>query len=414
MNERLCRNCGCPRGLAAHIGCACIPGWLWGLSEARQAVQNKDADALIRLVRRHTTLSQHALARLTGVSQAMISNIISHKPGLKSIDRIHQALEGLGAWDHPAFSPEPSPPRQCDSAWEPPASADTGTVSWLSSELQRLERDYDVLPSASVLAEAGQLHGALIRTSTRSASQLHMLLGLRGRSALLMGQLVWDASHRKDGSTAAMYLNEAVLAAQESRDRTVAAKALLRRAFIPLYSSGGDLHEALASAQRASHAAEGHPATQASVALHISEAHARMGNRAEAEHHLDAADTYAQQADLDSDEWSGRRLRMAGSIYLALNCPDRAQALLEQAVPLLQGRVKSQAIVVANLALAHIRQRRPDHAVQSLQQALGMVESTRAGGALSLVATASRELRPWRREPWVADVHDRLFTFLAS
>ncbi|WP_019608880.1 helix-turn-helix transcriptional regulator [Nocardiopsis sp. CNS-639] len=376
-------------------------------------MQAKDVDALIRLVRRHTDLSQHALARMTWVSQAMISNIISHKPGLKSIDRIHRALEGLGAWDHVAFSPQLSRSQQRGPVREPLAS-DTGTVGWLSSELQRLERDYDVLPSASVLAEAGQLHGALIRTSTSSASQLHTLLGLRGRSALLMGQLVWDASHRKDGSTAAMYLNEAVLAAQESRDRTVAAKALLRRAFIPLYSSGGDLHEALASAQRASHAAEGHPATQASVALHISEAHARMGNRAEAEHHLDAADTYAQRADLDTDEWSGRRLRMAGSIYLALNCPDRAQALLEQAVPLLHGRVKSQAIVVANLALAHIRQRRPDHAVQSLQQALGMVESTRAGGALPLVATASRELRPWRREPWVADVHDRLFTFLAS
>ncbi|NKY96737.1 helix-turn-helix domain-containing protein [Nocardiopsis alborubida] len=372
-----------------------------------------DAAEVIRQLRRRVPgLKQWALARMCGVHQSTISRVERGRP----LDRnlAHTALEGLGAWDHAPLSPQSPPSQQRDPVWKPLASADTDTVGWLSSELQRLERDYDVLPSASVLAEAGQLHGALIRTSTRSASQLHMLLGLRGRSALLMGQLVWDASHRKDGSTAAMYLNEAVLAAQESRDRTVAAKALLRRAFIPLYSSGGDLHEALASAQRASHAAEGHPATQASVALHISEAHARMGNRAEAEHHLDAADTYAQQADLDTDEWSGRRLRMAGSIYLALNCPDRAQTLLEQAVPLLHGRVKSQAIVVANLALAHIRQRRPDHAVQSLQQALGMVETTWAGGALPLVATASRELRPWRREPWVADIHDRLFTFLAS
>ncbi len=412
MGTAICGNCGRPRQASVPL-CECVPAWFWTEPQVARAVAETDAAAVIRQLRRRVpALKQWAIARMCGVHQSTISRVERGRP----LDRnlAHTALEGLGAWDHTPLSPQPPPPQQSDPLWKPWTSADTSTVSWLSSELQRLERDYDVLPSASVLAEAGQLHGALIRTSTSSASQLHTLLGLRGRSALLMGQLVWDASHRKDSSTAAMYLNEAVLAAQESRNRTVAAKALLRRAFIPLYSSGGDLHEALASAQRASHAAEGHPATQASVALHISEAHARMGNRAEAEHHLDAADTYAEQADLDSDEWSGRRLRMAGSIYLALDRPDRAQALLEQAVPLLDGRVKSQAIVVANLALAHIRQRRPDHAVQSLQQALGMVETTRAGGALPLVATASRELRPWRREPWVADVHDRLFIFLAS
>lgn len=407
-----CANCGRSRGTTV-TGCTCIPDWFWDEPQVSRAVAETDAAEVIRQLRRRVPgLKQWAIARMCGVHQSTISRVERGRP----LDRnlAQAALEGLGAWDHTPLPPQPSLSQRLDPVWKPLLSADTGTVDWLSSELQRLELDYDVLPSASVLAEAGQLHSTITRTSTNSASQLHTLLSLRGRSALLMGQLVWDASHRQDGSTAAMYLNEAILAAQESKDRAIAAKALLRRAFIPLYSSGGNLHEALASAQRASHAAEGHPATQASVALHISEAHARMGNRVEAEYHLDAADAYAQQADLDADEWSGRRLRMAGSIYLALDRPGHAQALLEQAVPLLDGRAKSQAIVVANLALAHIRQRHPEQAVQSLQQVLDMVESTRAGGALPLVATASRELRPWRQEPWVADVHDRLFTFLAS
>lgn len=98
----LCRNCGRPQGAQNGSGCGCIQAWLWELPEARRAIELKDADALIRLVRRHTNLSQHALARMAGVSQPMISNIISHKQGLKNIDRIEQALEGLGAAHRPA------------------------------------------------------------------------------------------------------------------------------------------------------------------------------------------------------------------------------------------------------------------------------------------------------------------------
>ncbi|OLL81589.1 hypothetical protein Ae168Ps1_3995c [Pseudonocardia sp. Ae168_Ps1] len=43
-----------------------------------------------------------------------------------------------------------------------------------------------------------------------------------------------------------------------------------------------------------------------------------------------------------------------------------------------------------------------------------MVETTRGGGGVNIVFRACQELRPWRSEPDVDDVHDRLLMLMAS
>jgi hypothetical protein len=70
--------------------------------------------------------------------------------------------------------------------------------------------------------------------------------------------------------------------------------------------------------------------------------------------------------------------------------------------------------VLGNLTLAYIRQNEIDAAVATLTEAIAELEETRGGGGLNLVFRAARELRSWRQEQIVADVHDRLFALMAT
>src|SRR5205814_3653736 len=103
--------------------------------------------------------------------------------------------------------------------------------------------------------------------------------------------------------------------------------------------------------------------------------------------------------------------RMMGSCYLSLDQPARAQAILERSANAMQSRQKSTAIILGNLSLAHIRQKNLDAAVMTLHSAIDVVEAIRAGGGLTVVVKAARELTQWqRREARVDEIRDRLLT----
>jgi hypothetical protein len=106
--------------------------------------------------------------------------------------------------------------------------------------------------------------------------------------------------------------------------------------------------------------------------------------------------------------------RLAGSCYLFLDLPDRAQPILEETARALAAKKKSQAIALANLSLALIRQRKLDEAASTMHRAIDAVELTRGGGGLNLVFAAGRELREWRDEVWVQDINDRLLALMAA
>lgn len=75
---------------------------------------------------------------------------------------------------------------------------------------------------------------------------------------------------------------------------------------------------------------------------------------------------------------------------------------------------KSRAIVLGNLALACIRQRKLDEAAVHLGHAITVIEQTWGGGGLTVTFTAGRELLPWRSEPVVQDAYDRLLSLMAA
>ena len=71
-----------------------------------------------------------------------------------------------------------------------------------------------------------------------------------------------------------------------------------------------------------------------------------------------------------------------------------------------------KAIILGNLALAHVRQHDIEQAATVLHRAIDLLEVSRGGGGLNVVSAAVRELRPWRHEPLAQDVNERLLTLM--
>ena len=106
--------------------------------------------------------------------------------------------------------------------------------------------------------------------------------------------------------------------------------------------------------------------------------------------------------------------RFAGACYLSLGKNYAAATLLADTAARLHDRQKSRAIVLGNLALAHVRQGDVDAAAGALHQAIDLTAQTRGAGGLSLVFKATRELAPWRQAPVVQHVHDRVHDLITA
>jgi hypothetical protein len=152
--------------------------------------------------------------------------------------------------------------------------------------------------------------------------------------------------------------------------------------------------------------------------LHVAEAHAMRQQRQDCEQALTAAEHHLNRID-DTDEaavlFTPTDLsRMTGSCYLFLGEPRRAAVHLTDCLRQADRGTKAAAVAAANLALAHARQRNVDEAVESLHQALDVVETTHGSGGLTVAFTAGRALSPWRDHLAVQQVHDRLLTLMAA
>jgi transcriptional regulator with XRE-family HTH domain len=301
-----------------------------------------------------------------------------------------------------------------------PASADFVTIAHLRQQVEQLDEQYVHLPSTALLADAGQYLGQVRFLATHAARSRvrRELYAVEAEAAILMGQLVWDASQRRDHASARTYLDQAITAARQVRDPVSEGLALLRKAMVALYGEKNP-NEGLALAQLAAATTEQVSAVLTGLALlHMAEAHAMLGELPACETALAAAETHLGRIDdMDAaiDLYSETQLgRMAGSCYLFLEDSRRAQGLLEATASSLSDGSKSQAIVLGNLALALIRQRNLDEAAGRLHEAIDVIEQNWGGGGLNILFEAGRELRPWRALPVVQGIHDRMLTLMAS
>jgi transcriptional regulator with XRE-family HTH domain len=303
---------------------------------------------------------------------------------------------------------------------ENPVNADMITVTQLRDQVQQLDRTYDTAPSTSLLADTGQCLGqvSFLRTRTTTGRAQRELHAVEAQASTLMGQLVWDASQRRDHATACAYFDKAVAAAQLIGDPNAEGLAFLRKSFVALYGDENP-HTGLALT---SHTAEitkraSHVLTGLGL-LHAAEAHAMLGQRADCERTLAEAERQFEQINIGDSAlalFSPTQLgRLAGSCYLYLRDPKHAQPILEQAASHLGDRSKSHAIVLGNLALANILEHKIDEATAALHAAINVVEQTRGGGGLNIVFKAGRELRPWQQDTAVQDVYDRLHSLMVA
>jgi transcriptional regulator with XRE-family HTH domain len=93
-----------------------------------------------------------------------------------------------------------------------PGNADLVTVAQLRREVQQLDEQYVMVPSSSLLADAGQALGQVrfLAANAANGRVRRELYAVEAEAAILMGQLVWDASQRRDHASARLYFNQAM------------------------------------------------------------------------------------------------------------------------------------------------------------------------------------------------------------
>jgi len=336
----------------------------------------------------------------------------------RATDEQRDRFEGaVGA----SAEPRPSPPwGGRDRRRSAPGVLGLVDVAQMRDEVRSLTAAYDITPSVSLLAPAARRQAQItdLRTQAPHGPVRRELYAAEAEASTLMGQLVWDASQRRDHAMTGQYFEHAVGLARQIHDPVAEAHAVLRQSFVALY---GRLDPAagLALADRAASLSRVRSLVLEGLALlHVAEAHGMLGDRTACERALDDAQTcFDERSDLDvvADYYSPTQAgRLAGSCYLSLGLPERAEVLLSATARAIAGEQKVSALVMGNLGLAHIRQRQLEAAVASLHAAIDELERTRGGAGLNVVFTAGRELSTWRSEPPVHEIHDRMLALVAT
>ncbi|MFJ2006702.1 helix-turn-helix transcriptional regulator [Streptomyces chartreusis] len=305
-------------------------------------------------------------------------------------------------------------------ALENPASADLMVVAYLHERLRQLDESYDQEASTALLGRAGQLHGQVkfLRENAGNPRVRRALYEVEADSATCMGQLVWDVSQRRDHQAPLSYFQEAVDAARHVRDPSIEAYATLRMAYVALYGEKNPQRGATLAQQAADVATLVSPSLTGLSLLHVAEGHAMTGATTQCEAALRKAEHQFDRVHPDDvaapyytvNEYN----RLAGSCYLFLGLPERAEPILRMTTRALAAKKKSQAIALGNLTLALIRQWKLDEAASAMHRTIDAVELTRGGGGLNLAFAAGRELRQWRQEPWAQEINDRLLALMAG
>ena len=381
---------------AAAREAGCSKGYLSNAANGRRALTPRVAGGLDRVFGTDGTFAAHASVPPPDSGQASATQ---GRPG--AITR-QDLQERLG------------------HALAHPSGADLIVVAHLREQVRRIDERYDRSPAAALIAETGECLSkiGLLSTHARRADVRRDLRAAEAEAATLMGQLVWDASQRRDQTTALAYYDRAAAAARQREDRAAEGLALLRTSMVALYGHK-DPRAGLAACQHTAEIADGASSVLAGLALlHAAEAHAMLGERQPCEKALAAADRRFGQISPDDpaiDLYSPAQPgRLAGSCYLFLGDTRRAALVLEAAAQQLQDRSKAEAIIQGNLALAFISQSRADEAAAALHKAIDVIEATWSGGGLTIVFSAARQLRRWQRLTTVREVSDRLLALMAS
>ncbi|NEB95904.1 helix-turn-helix domain-containing protein [Streptomyces bauhiniae] len=381
-----------------------------------------------QLVRRRRALgfTQETLAEALGVERSTVrrwesgdsSPLPFQRPRLARLLRVNaEELEDLMAV---ASATTSSGRERVGYALRHPSGVDLTVAAELRSEMERLMERYDAVPSATLLAEAGQQLSKVgfLAEEAPAGRVRRELCSLQADAAMLMGQLAWDASQRRDHASARAYYEQSLEVARHLRDPATEGQALLRICYVALYGANDHRQglelalQAVRTTSRTSHALTG------LALLHAAEAHAFLGESGACEGALSRAEKYLGCAD-GTDAAHGMFTathfgRLAGSCYLSLRMFDKAQQLLQDTASGMRGPRKSRAIVLGNLTLTAIRRGDLEAALVAFNDAVDELQGTRGGGGMNVIFRAARELRAWRDESAVHEAQDRLLALMEA
>ncbi|KOV83119.1 helix-turn-helix transcriptional regulator [Nocardia sp. NRRL S-836] len=301
-----------------------------------------------------------------------------------------------------------------------PAKVDFAAAAELRDRVAELNLRYDSERSTALLAEAGQALGEarlLLEHAQRYGVRRDLLVA-EAEASILMGQLVWDVSQRRGHDESHGHFACATKAARQINDPILEGVALLRTSYLKLYGNK-DPRSGLALTLSAEDAARGRSPVLAGLAsLHAAEAHAMRGERRACDDSLGRAQQQFERTSPDepaADMFSETHYdRLAGSCHLRLKDAKKAKPALERVAAQSSSRSKSRSIVLANLSVAHLLEQDLHTAAATLHLAIDLVEGTWGGGGINVVFDAARQMRPWRKEPVVDQVYDRLLTVMAA
>jgi hypothetical protein len=295
---------------------------------------------------------------------------------------------------------------------------DLQSVAYLRAQaLDLIKQNEAMASSTSLLPQAAERveQVTLLREHAPLGRVRQELYRVEAQSATLLGRLVWDVSGQRDHATAARYYDQAIAAASNVKEGWAESFPRTFQRFNPIYTGTTDLRTGLELAERASARAEdGSSRVVAGWSLAFTaEAHALAGEERKAKLTLDRADFHLSKAAPD-DPMFGVFAReqlggFVGACHLHLGDPRGAQiALQESAQRLVAGKEKHKSVILGDVSTALVLQGDPEQASAVLHQAIDLVELTGTGAGKRRVFAAGRQLGPWRNEPFVQQVQDRL------
>jgi hypothetical protein len=303
-----------------------------------------------------------------------------------------------------------------------PRSVDLPTVAYLRATALDLHKRYEARPSTSLLPpSARQLEQVTLLGEHAPDGRVCRELALvEAHSATLMGRLLWDMSGQRDHATAARYYERAIEAAKGAKEGWAEAFPRMFQRFLPIDAGSSDPKRGLRLAEKATEAAaDGSSRVVAGWSFgFLAEAHAVLGEERAAKQALDRADLHLTRV-VDDDVALGvfGREQLGGFVgvcHLRLKDAKAAErALRETVLSLGLGKEKHRSVVLGDLATAFVLQGVPEQASRVLHEAVDLVEVTRSAAGMRRVFTAGRQLAPWRSEPFVQELQDRLLALSA-
>jgi transcriptional regulator with XRE-family HTH domain len=369
-----------------------LPEQVWERADVLAACRARDANALLRLARRHGVTNER-LAHGTGIDPGEISKRLSGKTTspVRTLDRWERIATGLGMSGSARLAlglaprgPEP-----------PPEGLLPELPRTLLDLLGQYARTDALLGPRSLLAPVGSQFALVERLWVAARGSLRAeLVAVGARYAEFAGWLHQDAGHP---GAATHWTRQALELAHAAGSPVLVPYVLMRLSHQA--AAAGDAARTSALAEAALRPAP-HPLLRALALRQVARGHALAGDAAGCERALDAA-----RAAVVAGSEPGPELRSlagyctpayveleAADCWLRLGRPRRAIALLEATLPTWPAaQRRDRGVHLARLASAYTACDEPEKARAAAVEAAVLAEQT---GSARIAAELARPSRP--------------------